>query len=370
MPPQPTTWDLEPHTKAKHELLRKYLGAWYPIMASAEKKVAFIDGFAGPGVYRGGEPGSPIVAISALVEHTSFQKMASTKFLFAFVDEDLRRTASLQVEIDKYFARVGGQPKNVEYQIVDGTFEDVAKELSSVSKGKVLVPSLAFIDPFGFGGVSMDTICRLTSFPKCEVVFSFMYNSLNRWITHPKDSIHVSLRDLFGTDEYEAAGHLHGEERREFLHELYKRRLVEQGKFKYALDFEMRNLAGKNVYSLIFATRHLSGLRAMKGAMWDVDPTGGFRFEDRHAGSTPLFQQAINFAPLRSALQDRFAGETVLVEAAEEFVLADTIFRETHYKKQVLKPLEGEGLLTVPSPKPGRRAGTYPPGTVLRFTDT
>ena len=27
-------WQLEPHTKAKHELLRYYLGAWFPILAT------------------------------------------------------------------------------------------------------------------------------------------------------------------------------------------------------------------------------------------------------------------------------------------------------------------------------------------------
>src|SRR5690554_564418 len=33
MPDEPI-WPIEEHTKAKHELLRRYLGAWFPILAS------------------------------------------------------------------------------------------------------------------------------------------------------------------------------------------------------------------------------------------------------------------------------------------------------------------------------------------------
>lgn len=63
--PNETVWPLEPHTAAKHALLKNYLGAWFPILASARGRVVFLDGFAGPGHYDGGEPGSPIIALSA-----------------------------------------------------------------------------------------------------------------------------------------------------------------------------------------------------------------------------------------------------------------------------------------------------------------
>jgi len=33
--PREPIWPLEPHTKAKHELLRHYLGAWFPILSSS-----------------------------------------------------------------------------------------------------------------------------------------------------------------------------------------------------------------------------------------------------------------------------------------------------------------------------------------------
>ncbi len=30
--PSDTTWKIEPHTQAKHEILRRYLGGWFPIL--------------------------------------------------------------------------------------------------------------------------------------------------------------------------------------------------------------------------------------------------------------------------------------------------------------------------------------------------
>lgn len=56
-PPRATHWALEPHTQAKHLILRRYLEAWLPIMATHNGRIVFVDGFAGPGRYVGREEG-------------------------------------------------------------------------------------------------------------------------------------------------------------------------------------------------------------------------------------------------------------------------------------------------------------------------
>ena len=67
--PTDTIWPIEPHTSAKHQILRKYLDAWLPILGTYNKRIIYIDGFAGPGEYVGGEPGSPIIALEAARSH-------------------------------------------------------------------------------------------------------------------------------------------------------------------------------------------------------------------------------------------------------------------------------------------------------------
>ena len=63
-----------PIREPKHRILTGYLDAWLPIMGTTQGRVVVVDGFAGPGRYEGGEPGSPLLMLNALLEH----KAAST----------------------------------------------------------------------------------------------------------------------------------------------------------------------------------------------------------------------------------------------------------------------------------------------------
>ena len=85
--PKKTIWKLEPHTKAKHDILRKYLQAWFPILSSWRRRVVYYDGFAGPGRYEGGEAGSPLIAIEVAKDH----RAKLTSDLRPVPDEPIRR---------------------------------------------------------------------------------------------------------------------------------------------------------------------------------------------------------------------------------------------------------------------------------------
>ena len=39
-----TVWELEPHTAAKHVILRKYLNAWLPKLTKSNSRVVIING--------------------------------------------------------------------------------------------------------------------------------------------------------------------------------------------------------------------------------------------------------------------------------------------------------------------------------------
>ena len=82
--PKDTIWPIEPHTSAKHQILRKYLDAWLPILGTYNKRIVYIDGFSGPGQYAGGEPGSPIIALEAARTHRA---NLAGELMFLFVEE-------------------------------------------------------------------------------------------------------------------------------------------------------------------------------------------------------------------------------------------------------------------------------------------
>lgn len=365
-------WELEPHTKAKHELLRGYLGAWFPILASSgwNRRVLFLDGFAGPGVYSNGAPGSPVIALDALIKHTAFSKLGETEFQFWFIEQDEARYTSLEQVVDEYWrALPGGRPANVHVHLLHTEFATVATDLATSMREqkKQLAPTFAFIDPFGWKGVPLKVIADFLSFDKCEVLFNFMVDSVNRFVDDDRPGIARHFTELFGggEEEHRAAARLSGAERKRFLRDLYIQRLREVGGFEHVRSFEMVDVdRGRTAYYLMFGTRHPKGLDVMKQAMWKVDPVQGAKFAGLAGDQEVLFSPEPNFDPLKTALVERFDGESATVERIEEFVITDTDYTTSHYKR-VLKELETDGKIECLSER--NRRGTYPAGIVLSF---
>lgn len=67
-------WQYTEHTAAKHEILRRYLGAWLAILGRRRKgstfrhsRLVLVDGFAGRGRYLDGQLGSPAIMFEEAV---------------------------------------------------------------------------------------------------------------------------------------------------------------------------------------------------------------------------------------------------------------------------------------------------------------
>jgi len=136
---------------------------------------------------------------------------------------------------------------------------------------------------------------------------------------------------------------------------------------QYARTFEMVDEGNRTEYFLIYATHSLDGLKAIKSAMWNVDPSGSFQFSDATVSSQlTLFSPEPNYAQLKAMILTKFAGADVSVESLEEFVIVETPFREAHYKRQILSPMEKNSELTVVRSS-RQKVLTYPAGTVIRF---
>ena len=132
----------------------------------------------------------------------------------------------------------------------------------------------------------------------------------------------------------------------------------------------MRNASGVTDYFLFYATNNLLGLQKMKEAMWRVDESGEFTFSDAtDARQLLLIGKEPRYDVLAKQLRDRFRGRAVTRSEVENFVLAETPFRETHYKR-ALKALElsdPPALEVIAAPE-GRKRGTFPsPSMRLRF---
>jgi three-Cys-motif partner protein len=360
-------WPLEPHTRAKHEILRRYLEAWTPILSlGGFPTIVYVDGFAGPGIYDNGEDGSPIIALKAALKH---QTRISAELRFLFIEHDKKRAAQL-----KECVAAQTVPANFKVQVAGGmTFEQGFRthllDPYRAAK-KTLPPTFAFVDPFGWTGVPFQLVKEILANKACEVLFNFMYEEINRFIEHPDQT--KNFDELFGTPAWRGVtNHVDARARKDFLHGLYDSQLRNEAGARYVRSFEMRNKKDATDYYLFFATNNAKGMEKMKEAMWKVDESGEFRFSDAtNPAQALLFTPRPNFDALRRAIIGQFHGREATVGEIEDFVLAWTPFRVTHYKRQVLAELEREGKITPVAPNPGRKPRSYADASMkLRFED-
>lgn len=359
----PTVWKMEPHTEAKHIILRRYLQAWFPIMTRWNGRVLYIDGFAGPGKYIDGQIGSPIIALGAALEVAP--KMTGEMSLL-FIELDPKRLEVLKQEVAEF-----ALPKNIAVDCVHGKFDETMTGIlaSLEEQRKRLAPTFAFLDPFGFSHTPFSVVQKIMANQKCEVLITFMYEEINRFLEHPDQP--TNYDELFGGKEWRDAIPIkEPQPRKKFIHDLYRRQIEEKAGVRYVRSFEMINHGNRTDYFLFFGTNNLKGLARMKEAMWKVDEGAGMQFSDTtDMNQTLLFAKEPDFGDVKRRIVAKFSGLQVAVEKIEEFVLVQTPYRETHYKTQVLKPMEkSEPPELIVVSRPGRGAkGTFPEGTQIKF---
>jgi three-Cys-motif partner protein len=216
----PTAWPRPAHTKAKHDILLKYLQAWFAIMGGSryDQKVGVFDGLPAPDCTTMVSPDSPVLVVDALLGHDYFPRWTHTEFIFLFNEVDRDRYASLEKIIEGLATRWSPWPQNVKVRSENRAFSELADEMLVGVKG--LIPLFAFMDPFGYKDIPMDLIRRMLQYDKAELFIYFDFNSVNRFAG--KGVVDDRFEELFGCDDFYDAP-ASGLARNEFLHDLYER---------------------------------------------------------------------------------------------------------------------------------------------------
>jgi three-Cys-motif partner protein len=324
--PKSTIWELEPHTSAKHEILRRYLQAWAPILSHGKfPHLVIVDGFAGPGRYSKGEEGSPIIAVKAVIEQP---RPISARVDFHFIELDKRRAEHLAGEIAALKL-----PANVTTKIHGGrSFQDAFPEVwegYAPRPGRSRPPTFVFIDPFGFK-IPFSYVAEVLRAPSCEVLITFMFEEINRFLSQGQQP--DNFDELFGCRDWREGIKIKlPAERLKFLHDLYQRQLKQAAGARFVRSFAMRNERNTMDYFLFFGTNHELGLRKMKEAMWQIDKSGIYTFSDAtDPNQSVLFTIEPDRRLLSRLILDGFEGKETIVRDVEQFVVCETPFRETH----------------------------------------
>ncbi|MCP4415163.1 MAG: three-Cys-motif partner protein TcmP [Chloroflexi bacterium] len=359
--PKNTIWKMEPHTRAKHEILRRYLGAWFPILGKYYDRIVYIDGFCGPGRYEGGEDGSPIIALKEAIKQRSLQ---NNNPVFFFIDERKDRIEQLKRELQNMPV-----PDNFDIQAVTNTFENQFQIILDQFENNHSShpPTFAFIDPFGFKGTPFQLIQRFLEKPRTEVFINIMANFTNRFLAHQNRKTQQHIIDLFGTPAALDIAQ-NAENRTEALRLLYKEQLEKHAKF--VRHFEMWDRNNQLIYYLFFATNGSKGHQKMKEAFWKVDSSSGFRFSDaNNPNQLTLFKPGEHVPSMLAVeLKRQFQDQTLPVQEIREFVEDRTSFLASHMRK-ALSLLEENSEIRVSKRKRDntKRTSGFPDGVIVAF---
>jgi three-Cys-motif partner protein len=359
-----TIWPAEPHTLAKHEILGRYLNAWFPIMGRWNGRIIYIDGFAGPGKYKNGEPGSPIIALERAQNH---KNPLWKEIVFLFIEIDEERCSLLKTLVE---STTQWSPK-FSINIENAAFGDVVPPILDAIDvgGGRLAPTFAFVDPFGWKGVPFKLLSRILGYRRCEVLITFMFEEISRFLSNQDQW--ANFTSCYGNEGWRGALGLSKGDRERFLVDGYCENLRTMGKARYVLIFRMINIGNKTDYYMVFATNDILGLDRMKGSMWKLDPSGNFQFSDVTAYSGQIDFSQPDYTIGRDAIFEKFRGRTVSIKEVEHFVIAETPFYSGNYKTPILKELMEDvdpPFIRVKGRK-RERSGWYPKGCLITFAD-
>lgn len=344
-------------SEVKTAIVSKYFIEWARVITGylknkPDRRIAYIDLFAGPGRYRkGGVKSTPLY----ILEMATREPMLRDNLLTLFNDKDPENTSSLLAEI-KDLPEIGSL-KNPP----DVRTNEVGEEIVKMFERMSLIPTLFFVDPWGYKGLSLRLINSVLKDWACECIFFFNYNRINMGL--PNDAVDGHMNALFGEERADRLRDkiksLSSRERELTIVEEICEALVEMGG-KYVLPFCFKNKAGSRTsHHLIFVSKHPLGYKIMKRVMANESSTkaegvASFEYNPATANQPLLFGLTRSLDELEGLLLDEFAGRTVsMIDIFNEHNLLSPgsrhkymlPFTDKNYK-DVLTAMEQAGKIT------------------------
>ncbi|MGI5252497.1 three-Cys-motif partner protein TcmP [Actinacidiphila glaucinigra] len=345
--PKDVVWPRDPHTAAKHDLLKRYLSAWAPILLSRHDVITYAEGFSGPGIYTHGEPGSPVIAYDVFAGALHRYPKRLRMFL---MEEDKRRVEELRNRLALAQARHSNHlHRRLTVDIREGDFHPVLLH-SLRATGSLGKPLFVLLDSYGGPDIPYATLQVLAQQPSTEVMVTFAPSFLTRF-AEKNDDQRQRGDAAFGGQEWQTVFTKPKADKFPFLREQYRSALHRAG-FSHTLHFEMVDEGGRVLY-LIFGTSHDKGLEKMKDAMWGVDRSHGVRYRDPrdpHQQQLDLELEP-DTAPLCRILLDQVTSSPTgrTVAELQKFTLLETVYRPAQVIKLIRQMRDSKVVATEPT---------------------
>jgi three-Cys-motif partner protein len=343
-----------PGSKVKSSIVVSYFIKWARVMANRVKgsgdKIAYIDLFCGPGKYDDDSDSTPLLILKEAIKDPNLSRSLIT----LFNDMEPENVRKLKEEAEKLpeFSKLKHIPVFME--------EPIGKDVVAEFKKLSLVPSLVFIDPFGYKGLSLDLIGSVIKDWGCDCIFFFNYNRINAAITNPV--FKTLIDELFGED---VAGHLRKEipkltppKREEYVKKSFEDALKNiKGEYSISFKFFKPN-SQKTSHFIYFVSKHPLAYFFMKQSMADNCKTIGGVPTYMWTSSTIFDHDEVfnnyQISNLATTLATEYAGKIVTRKEIYEKHSLGKPFIESNYKDALLI-LEQEAKIAIEKSAAERR---------------
>ena len=351
-------------SEVKTKIVSKYFTAWSNVMKPTRaERLAYIDLFSGPGRYEDGAESTPLIILRKIIA----DPILASRFVTHFNDADPAFVENLKNEIE-----VLPNINNLRHKPHISNFP-IDDRIADLFEKTSLVPSLAFVDPWGYKGLSLRLVRSLTKDWGCDCIFFFNYNRVNAAINNPIVKEHIDA--LFGEEK---ANYLRNsindlsKEGREnvIINELAS--IVSSNGNHYFLPFRFGKSDNRTSHYLLFVSKHIKGYTLMKEIMYGLsserdDGVANFSYIPSHDEQLSfLFSYSRPLDSLGVTLCEYFKGKTLSMNDIYLQHNIGTPFVKANYK-EALKRLEDLGLIQAYPTKEKRPRNTFGDGVIVTF---
>lgn len=348
-------------SQVKTAIVSKYFKSWTKVITgflAGEKKdmrIAYIDLFAGPGRYRDGAKSTPVFILELAIADPKLRD----NFVAIFNDKDPENTSSLVQAIKEL---PGIDTLKIAPQV---NTNEVGEEIVKTFETMKFIPTLFFVDPWGYKGLSLRLINSVLKDWACECIFFFNYSRINMGLSNPtvKEHMDALFGEKRGDELRQKLDPLNPEQRELTIIEEICQALIDMGG-KFVLPFRFKNSRGtRTKHHLIFVSKHKLGYKIMKSVMATESssheqgvPT--FEYSPATEAQPLLFELARPLDDLEEMLLEKFAGQTMTMVDIYEAHNYGRRYIDKNYK-DVLTKMELAGKIKATPSHADRRKNTF-----------
>lgn len=354
-------------SKIKKSIVVEYFNAWAKIMLANMKrhpeysqKLGYLDFYCGPGVYDDGNVSTPVEIMKIILGNEEYRE----HFVTIFNDSNAKVVNKLEENIRQF-----DNYSKLKYPPI---FDNIAlsHDFYSNFENMTIIPSLIFLDPCGFKGITANLISELIKSFGCDIFLFFNYNAIQRYLK--LDHLAHHFEALFTNEKYtELLDILESKpnNKEQIIINTFIEALKENGvKYVISFRFVMEN-KNRTSHYLMFLSKSETAVKIIKDVMakYGNDTISGIsklEFIPSSNGFTQLNLFDVDrFELLKNEIHNKYSGKTVLAgDIINDYL--ESIFTMKNIKSALIN-LEKEAKLEVIDGR--KKRGSMPEASLIRF---